>query len=197
MPNYLHKAVGQMNGAWNWSFRMYSISALAEAPAETAWHNAVKSAWNSATFKAFIPATNIFQSTTTYTMSSSWHATTATTTLEAIPGTGAAALPYTACLIVTLRTAQKNKKGVGRFYIPALTQASLATNGWNFSAATTTAASTAFAAMWASFAGSLTPVILHRATLTTDNVIHGDIPDNVADQRRRAHKRIPTRTTFL
>jgi hypothetical protein len=176
---------------------MYSISALAEAAAETAWHNAVKACWNSATFKAFIPATNVFQSTTTYTMSPTWHATTATSTPEAIPGAGAAALPYTSCLIATLRSAQKNKKGVGRLYFPALTQASLSVNGWSYSAATMTAAGTAFAAMWASLAGSLTPVILHRSTLTTDNIVHGDLPDDVATQRRRAHKRIPTRTVFL
>ncbi len=196
MPNYYHKASGQLNGAWNWNFGLHSISSLAEAAAETAWHNAVLAAWNSATFKAFIPATNVLQSTTTYTQSATWHATTATTTSAAVPGTGAAALPYTSCLIVTLRTTQRNKKGIGRMYFPPLTQASLAANGWSYSAAAMTAAGTAWAAWFAALAGSLTPVVLHRASLTTDNVVHGDLPDDVATQRRRAHKRIPTRTTF-
>lgn len=195
MPNYHHVARGQLNGAYNWSVGMYSISALAEAAAEAAWHAAFKAMWNNAGFKALFPATNHWLSSTTYTMNSSWKATTATTTNEDIPGTGTQALPYECALLITFRTAQKNRLGVGRWYLPAPTTASLTVNGWTYLAASMTAFAAGATAMNTSWGGSLTPVILHRKTLTTDNILHADMPDQVYVQRRRAHKRVPTRTT--
>lgn len=197
MPNYHHVAKGQLNAAYNWTVGLYTISALAEAAAEAAFHAAFKAMWNNAGFKALIPATNHWLSSTTYTMNSSWKATTATTTNEDIAGTGAQALPYECALLITWRTAQRNKSGVGRWYLPSPTTASLAVNGWTYLPASMTAFAAGATAMTSSWAGSLTPVILHRRTLTTDNIIHADMPDDVASERRRGHKRIPARTTVF
>lgn len=197
MPNYRHIAKGQLNGAFNWTVGMKSISALAEAAAEAAWHAAFKAMWNNAGFKALIPATNHWLSTTTYSVDGSWKATTATTTNEDIAGTGTQALPYECSLLITWRTALKNKRGVGRWYLPAPTTAALAVNGWTYLPASMTAFAAGAAAMTTSWAGSLQPVILHTSTHTTDNIIHADMPDDVASQRRRGHKRIPTRTTVF
>jgi hypothetical protein len=184
-----------MNAAWNWSVGMYSTSALAEAAAEAAWHAAFKAMWNNAGFRALYGATNHWLSSITYTMDASWKATTATVTNEDIAGTGAQSLPYEAALIITLRTALRNRKGVGRMYLPPPTTASLAVNGWQYLPASMTAFGVGATAMNASWAGSLTPLLLNRKTLTTNNVIHADLPDDVASQRRRGHKRIPARTT--
>lgn len=195
MPNYLHVSRGQMNGAFNWSVRMYSTSSVAEAAAETAWHAAFKTFWNTAGVRALYPATNSWVSTTTYTMSGAWKATTSTTTAESIAGTGTQAQAYECALVVTFRTAQKNRKGVGRWYLPGLATAGLAVNGWTYLPASITTIATALGTMNTSWSGTLTPVIFHRPTLTTDNILHSDVPDQVYVQRRRGHKRIPTRTT--
>lgn len=197
MPNYHHIARGQMNAAYNWTVGLYSTSNLAEAAAETAWHAAFKAMWNNAGFKALFGATNHWLSTTTYTMDGNWKATTSTVTNEDIPGTGAQVLPYECALVLTWRTALKNRRGVGRWYLPAPTTASLTVNGYTYLAASMTAFAAGATAMTASWAGNLTPVILHRATKTTDNIVHADMPDQVYVQRRRAHKRVPTRTTVL
>lgn len=197
MPNYRHVAKGQLNGAWNWSVSLKSISALSEAAAEAAFHAGFKAMWNNAGFKALFPATNHWLSSTTYSVDANWKATTATTTNEDIPGTGTQALPYECCLLITWRTALRNKKGVGRWYLPSATTASLAVAGWSYLPASMTAFGVGAAAMTTSWAGQLQPVILHTATKTTDNIIHADMPDDVTSQRRRAHKRIPTRTTVL
>jgi hypothetical protein len=195
VPNYHHVARGQLNSAYNWTVGMYSVSSLAEAAAETAFHAAFKAMWNNAGFKALFPATNHWLSSTTYTMSGTWHSTTSTTTNEDIPGTGTQALPYECALLITFRTAIKNRTGIGRWYLPAATTASLTVNGWTYLPASMTAFAAGVTAMNTSWAGSLTPVILHRKTLTTDNILHADLPDQVYVQRRRAHKRVPTRTT--
>lgn len=195
MPNYLHVARGQSNGAWAWSVRLHSTSSVAEAAAETSFHSAFKSMWNNVAFKALMPATSHWLTSTTYTMNSSWKATTGTTTNEDIPGTGGQALPYECALILTFRTALRNKTGAGRWYLPPPCTAALTVNGWSYLAASMTTFAAGASAMNGSWAGTLTPVILHTKTLTTDNIIHADMPDDVASQRRRAHKRIPTRTT--
>lgn len=197
MPNYHHVAKGQLNASYNWTVGLYSTSTLAEAAAEAAWHAAFKAMWNNAGFKALFPATNHWLSSTTYTMDGNWKSTTSTTTNEDIPGTGTQALPYECALVITWRSALKTRRGVGRWYLPAPTTASLAVAGWTYLPASMTSFAAGATAMTASWAGQLTPVILHRSTKTTDNIVHGDMPDQVYVQRRRAHKRVPARTTVF
>jgi hypothetical protein len=196
VSNYRCEAHGLLDDAFPWSFRMYMVSADSEATVETNWHASVKAMWDDATFIAHIPATTHFTGTSSSTLNASWKQTTKTETNEDLVGTGGAALPFRASLILTWRTALASKKGHGRIYFPGLTVASLATDGYFYSSAATTAAKGAAQAMTGSWAGVLTPVLFHRSTLTSDNIIDGDIPDEVATQRRRADKRVPIRTTF-
>lgn len=196
MANYLVTAGGLLADAFPWSFRMYMVSADSEATVETNWHASVKAMWDNPTFIALIPATTHFTFTSSSTLDASWKQTTKTTTDEDIVGTGGPALPFSSALILTWRTALASKKGHGRSYLPGLDVASLDTNGYFYKASTTTAAQGAAQAMTGSWAGVLQPVLLHRKTLTTDNIIHGDIPDNVPVQTRRADKRVPIRTSF-
>lgn len=196
MANYLCVAGGLLADAFPWSFRMYMSSPDSEATVATNWHASVKAAWDNASFIALIPATTHFTFTSASTLDASWKQTTKTTTDEDIVGTGGAALPFSSALIVTWRTAMANKKGRGRSYWPGLDTASLDTNGYFYKASTTTAAVGAINAMTGSWAGVLTPLVLHRKTLTTDNIIGGDVPDLVAVQTRRADKRVPIRTSI-
>jgi hypothetical protein len=196
MANYLCTAGGLLADSFPWSFRMYMVSADSEATVETNWHASVKAMWDEGSFIALIPATTHFTYTSSSTLNGSWKQTTKTTTDEDIVGTGGPALPFSSALILTWRTALASKKGHGRSYLPGLDVASLDTDGYFYKASTITAAVAAAQAMTGSWAGVLTPVILHRSTLTTDNIIKGDVPDNVPVQTRRADKRVPARSTF-
>ena len=197
MPTYLHVAKGSMNSTFGWSVSMHSLSSAAEAAAEASWHAAFKAFWNAAGVRALYAATNSWLSTVTYTLDGSGHVTTSTTTSETIAGTGTQSLPYECAILVTWRTAIKGKKGLGRWYLPPPATAALAVNGWTLLPANVTTFTTALAAMNTSWGGTLTPVIYHHATHTTDNILHADMPDGVYAQRRRGHKRIPARTTIF
>jgi hypothetical protein len=196
MANYLCEAHGLLADAFPWSFRMYMISSDSEATVETNWHASVKAAWDNASFLALIPASTHFTGTSSSTLDAAWKQTTKTSTDEDIVGTGGAALPFSSALIVTWRTALASKKGHGRSYWPGLDVSSLDTSGYFYKSTTLAAAVGAMNAMTGSWAGVLTPVILHRKTLTTDNITHGDIPDLVAVQTRRADKRVPIRSSL-
>lgn len=197
MPTYLHVSKGSMNSAFAWSVSLHSVSSAAEAAAEASWHGAFKAFWNAAGVRPLYSATNSWLSTITYTLDGSGHVSTGTATSEAIAGTGTQAQAYECANIVTWRTALKGKKGVGRWYLPPPTTASLAVNGWTMLPASVTALAAGLTAMTVSWTGTLQPVIYHHASHTTDNIIHGDMPDGVYSQRRRGHKRIPARTTIF
>lgn len=197
MPTYLHVAKGSLNSAFGWSVSLHSVSSAAEAAAEASWHAAFKTFWNTAGVRALYAATNSWLSSITYTLDGSGHVSTGTATSEAIAGTGTQSLPYECALVATWRTAIKGKKGIGRWYLPAPTTASLAVNGWTLLPANQTTIATALAAMVTAWTGTLQPVIYHHAAHTTDNIIHGDLPDGIYSQRRRGHKRIPARSTIF
>lgn len=197
MPTYLHVARGSLNSAYGWSVSLHTVSGSTETSAESTWHAAFKAYWNAAGVRALYAATNSWLSTTTYTLDSSGHVSTGTTTPEAIAGTGTQSLPYECANIVTWRTALKGKKGLGRWYLPPTTTAALAVNGWTMLPASVTTLTGALTAMVGVWAGTLQPVIYHHASKTTDNILHADMPDGVYAQRRRGHKRIPARTTIF
>lgn len=198
MAFYLHQANFILGGAFPASVGIKSTSALSEAAAEAAFHAGVKAAWNSAGLLPLMPTTTSFVSTTTSTATGTWHQSTKTTTNEVIAGTGAgASLPYHDAMVVEFVTAFADRHGHGRWYWPPLTGAALAAAGYNWSAATLTAAQTAFNAMLTAWRGSLTPVLLNRSALTTRNITGANISDMVAVQNRRADKRVPGRTALV
>lgn len=203
MPNYLLHAGGLLNAAFPWSVRWYATSSGTEATVETAWHSEFKAMWNTAGLNAFIPTLTTFTNTYTSTMNSAWKQTTKTQTLENLPGTGGASLPYHVCEVITWRTAQATKYGRGRWYFPALTTASVATGGYIMSATTVTDVVAAVNVLLAGLIGTVQPVILHRkgtksgpGPLTTDNIIAGDFGNNYDTQRRRADKSVEARTSL-
>lgn len=197
MPTYLHVAKGVMNASFGWSISLHSSSAVAEAAAETSWHGAFKTFWNTAGVRALYATSINWASTTTYTLDGSGHVTTSTTTPEVIAGTGAQSLPYHDAIVVTWRTALKGKKGTGRWFLPPTTTASLAVAGWTLLPANQATIATALGTMVTAWTGTLVPVVYHHSSHTTDNIIHGDVPDSIANVRLRGHKRIPTRVTVF
>lgn len=203
MANYLHQASGLINSSFPWSVRMYSTSAESESGAETVWHNGFNTFWSTTAFLALIPTTVTWTGTYTSTMSTAWKQTTKTATSASVAGTGTGSLPYQVCENITWRTAQATKYGRGRWYLPVMAPAALATGGYVLSATAVGDIVTAINAGLTTWVPNLTFVILHRratltgpGALTTDNITGGDVPNRFGIQRRRADKAVPTRSTI-
>jgi hypothetical protein len=116
-------------------------------------------------------------------------------------GTGAAGLPYQVAEVVTWRTASATKWGRGRWYLPPLTAAALATGGFVLSASTVTEIVDAVNAAIAAWVGTLNLQILHRKNTisgpladTLTPITGGDVSDKCVIQKRRADKLVPTRS---
>jgi hypothetical protein len=203
MPNYLHVATGVQDSAFAWSIRAISTSSATESAAQTAWDAGFVALWNTASFLALVSTTTTLTQTSTSTANASFKQTTKTVSTHNIAGTGTGSLPFQICPIVTLRTNQATKYGHGRWYLPALVPASLATGGYVLSSAAVTAIVTAVNAGFTAWAGSLTFQILHRkgtlhgpGPLTLDAVISGDVSNKPGIQRRRGDKFVPSRTAI-
>lgn len=197
MANYIHTVNFLLGGSFPASIGIKSTSALSEASAESAFHTGVYDAWNSSGLLALMPSTTSITGTETSTATGTWHQSTKTVTLSTVAGGAAgASLPYHDAMVLEWVTAFADKSGHGRWYWPPLAAAALASTGYNWSAATLTAAQTAFNSMLTAWRGNLTPVLLNRKALTTRNIISANVSDMVAVQNRRADKRVPARTAL-
>lgn len=113
------------------------------------------------------------------------------------PGTGEAeCLPFQCAPVVSLRTAQLNRAGRGRFYAPSLGVDQVAGGRM------TTAAQTALADGFAQLLAGITDagnriVIYHRASADFDTVVRLDVGDVIDTQRRRRNKLVEARVSRL
>lgn len=203
MPNYLHSAGGTLEGGFPWSITMTSTSTESESAAQTTWDDGVVAMWGNAAFNALMPIGTVLTYTETSTANASFKQTTKTTTTHNTPGTATVGLPFQVAEVVTWRTAQATKWGRGRWFLPTIGSAALATSGFVLS---TTAQDDIVAAVNAGLAvwvASLNFQILHRKnTLTgpTANTLTpisgGDVSNKLVIQRRRADKYVPTRVAL-
>lgn len=200
MPNYLHQAGGNLDGGFPWSITMVSSSSATESAAETAWNSAMTAMFGLSGFAALIPSTQSLTYTSTSTANAAFKQTTKTTTTVSVPGTGGAGLPYQIAAVVTWRSTQATKWGRGRWFLPPLTAAALASGGFLWAATTVTEIVDAVNAAISAWSGILAPQILHRSgTLTgpaADSltpISAGDVANKPVIQKRRADKLVPTR----
>lgn len=203
MPNYLHKAGGTLSGGFPWSIGMVSTSSSNEATAQSAWNSAITAMWGVSGWLALVPATVVLTYSSTSTADASFRQTTLTRNDLSIDGTGAAGLPYRVAEVVTWRTANATKWGRGRWYLPPMTAASLASGGFTLAAGSVTEIVDAVNAAIAAWTGVLNMQILHRkgtlsgpAANTLTPITGGDVSDVLVTQRRRADKLVPTRTAL-
>lgn len=203
MPNYLHKAGGTLSGGFPWSIGMVSTSSSNEAAAQSAWNSAISAMWGVSGWLALVPSTVELTYTSTSTADASFRQTTLTRNTLAIVGTGSAGLPYHVAEVVTWRTANATKWGRGRWYLPPMTAASLASGGFVLAAGSVTEIVAAVNAAIASWIGTLNMQILHRkgslsgpGANTLTPITGGDVSDALVTQRRRADKLVPTRTAL-
>lgn len=203
MANYLHVAGGVLNGAFPWSIRIYSTSGATESVAQTNWNSGISAMFNTAAFFALLPVGTNVTYTYTSTMDANWKQTTKTQTTLAITGAATQSLPWHVSEVITFRTAKATKYGRGRWYLPALSPASMATAGGILSATAAGDIQSAWNTGQGQWRGTLQFVLLHRrgtksglAPLSTDNIVSGDVPNGYDTQRRRADKFVPTRVAL-
>lgn len=115
-------------------------------------------------------------------------------TTETLVGTSTVSeLPPQTSAVVSLRTALPTRAGRGRMFLPPFTDVALAGIG---EVATTAQGQIALAAkgMLEQLIGDgYQPVILHRNTATTTNIISCDVSNVFRTQRRRTNKIVGTR----
>lgn len=203
MPNYLHKAGGQLEGGFPWSIGMVSTSSATESAAQTAWDAGVVAMWSLAAFNALVPAQTKLTFTSTSTASADFKQTTKTETTHNTPGTAVVGLPYQVAEVVTWRTAQATKWGRGRWYLPGLGTAALAAAGFVLSATAQADVVSAVNAGLSNWVASLNFQILHRkatlsgpAAFTLTPIDAGDVADKLVIQRRRGDKYVPVRSSL-
>ncbi len=109
-----------------------------------------------------------------------------TTISQVGTGTGGSPSPRN-CLVVGLITALPARRGRGRMYWPSPDDSHYTTLG-KFVSADCTTISAGFASNMTTFLAVAQPVVFHRATLTSDNVIDVKVGDIVGTQRRRTNK---------
>lgn len=106
-------------------------------------------------------------------------------------------LPPDVALVVSLRTGLANRRGRGRFYLPALAAASLTATGKVLTASVTTliaALGTAFAPYTTA---TDTPVVYSRTGRSTATITSFDIGDLYDTQRRRDNKIVEVRQSAV
>jgi hypothetical protein len=204
MTNYLHTASGLLAGSFPWSITAVSTSSASETAAEAAWHSGMAALFQDSELGPLIPSTVTLTQTSTSTATATWHQTTKTVTDVTIPGTATEpAVSFDSCAVITLRTGMATRYGHGRWYLPCLATSALNTDGFFWSPTATGALAHAAHGAFQAWAGTLAIQILHRngtkngppAGAITP-VTGGDVSDQIATQRRRADKRVPTRTSF-
>lgn len=205
MTFYLAQASGLVGGTFGWSVNSVLSSSGSEAAVATAFDTSFRAIWTQASLAPYIPTTVTITSTSVSTASAQFKQTTKTVHSSITAGTSAnPALPYHTCEIITFRSAFATKWGRSRWYLPPLATNALAAGGFSILAAAQTALVNGLNAYWTSVGSSYTHVILHRkatlhgdrAAFSTDPVVASDCPNTFAQQRRRADKIVPTRSTI-
>lgn len=205
MPNFKCEAKGLLGASLPWSLGMYFTGAVTEAACEAAWKAASEVFWSTAATPvlSFMNADVTVTSYQSATLTAAFKQSTLTADTVAHAGTDAAAsLPWDTALVVTFRSALRNKSGHGRIFLPPLASDQVLAHVYK--PATCTAIATNMQTLRASMtAAGLQQILFNRAVLvdttpafTIKNITGGDVSNKPASQDRRTSKVVPGRTTF-
>lgn len=196
MALYRHTISGTFPGE-QWSYGFHSEGSLSVAAAQSALNTGVINLYGgayAATLCEDVVATTL---RTVELDQATGRQLTGAEDIVDYPGTSAATcLPFQCAPVVSLRTAQLNRSGRGRFYAPSLAVDQVAAGRM------TTAAQTALADGFADLLAGITDagnrvVIYHRGAGTLTTVTSLDVGDVIDTQRRRRNKLVEARTSRL
>lgn len=127
MTFFLHNAHGTFQSGAAWSFGIETTGSISEATAQTAWDGAVQGFFTDANVTTYYSPALTFLGTSTSTASPTFHQTTITRTGHTTAGTATTPqLPPVLGMVCSFYTAQAQKYGRGRIFLPAPCSAVLA-----------------------------------------------------------------------
>lgn len=202
MPTYANVVTGHTLGeSFTWTLHTFNAGGNT-AGAAAALHTAVDLMWNGAappadSIKQLVCADDGIDQTTAIELDPlTGKNLSKVETAETLVGTNASeCLPPQCSCCVSLTTALPQKKGRGRFYLPAFGVDQIA--GGRIIAAATASVKNAAQALIQSLNGAgYTVVIYHRSDRTHDNVTGGNVGNVFDTQRRRRNKLVEVRSSF-
>ena len=129
MTNFIHRAHGYTTDGSHWSFTLTTSGVISETSAESAFSSAIVGYFTDANVKQYYSTGFKLDRTSTSTTSATFHQVTKTTTVQATFGTSSATqLPTALSPVWSLRSANVERWGRGRVYLPTPTIGSLSTS---------------------------------------------------------------------
>lgn len=201
MPLYQHRFQGHNAAGDVWQFTWHADSVRNITDAQTAavawlnelWDPAGASVGLGSLVVAGCGADRV--STGRLTVATGLQDQLAETVVSLVGTAVGSSLPPDVALVVSLRTALANRRGRGRFYLPALAAASLATDG-KVAAASITTLMAALGTAWGPYTTALDTVVIYsRVGRFTTPVTSFNIGNIFDTQRRRDNKIAETRTS--
>ena len=129
MTNFIHRAHGYTTDGSHWSFTLTTSGVISETSAESAFSSAIVGYFTDANVKQYYSTGFKLDRTSTSTTSTTFHQVTKTTTVQATFGTSSATqLPTALSPVWSLRSANVERWGRGRVYLPTPTIGSLSTS---------------------------------------------------------------------
>lgn len=194
MALYRHQLLGTYPGEI-WTFGLHTEGSISLAAAQSAWASAI-TAFASAAYLGDLCSDVAFTEITTAELDpvTGGQLQKASDPRSEVGTSAAACLPFQVSPVVSLRTAQANRGGRGRFYAPSPAVDTQA-GGRMTTASQTNLADSAAAMMSALTGAALTPVLLNRTSMATTPLTSLDVGDVLDTQRRRRNKLIEARTS--
>lgn len=203
MANYLLKTSGLINNDFGWSYAHHATSASSEATLNSAFSDAAVALWDTGVnpLKAMVSANIEMTQTEVITLGANWRYVTGSITSHAVVGTNASgSLAWSDATLITTRSANRQKSGHGRFFLPAFAKDQVANNA--LLPAVVTAVEAAFAAYFNSLGTAGANLVLVNMKALKDGtppfrtlpIVRFEVVDKIAHQRRRVSKQIPERT---
>lgn len=197
------KTSGLIGGSLSWSTSMLCTGTIGEATASSVWNGQFGALCSTATngLNNFWSADITVTGTTVSTLNPvTFRQTTITRATLSEVGTDAnPSLPWNIAHVITTRSANANKGGHGRMFLPPFAEDNIAAH--ILKSTVTAKMKIVLDVFFAGLvSGGLQPIVMNRhATLsdpvpfTQKNLIDYDISDKPAQQRRRVSKVVPTR----
>lgn len=188
MTIFRHRVSGPGSAGDIWVSTLHSSGIASLGGAHAAWATFITAAIHSNLAGMWAATTHANQLVTDQLDDITWKNVAQTSSAIDIPGTsvGNAVSPDN-CLVVGMRTTLPTRAGRGRMYLPSPSATHYAATGRFVSADMGTIAAD-FATALSLMAGTVQPVIAHRASKTTTPIVRVTVGDIAGQQRRRSNK---------
>lgn len=196
---FQHRFSGQLSGGDSYMFTWWATSGsdidTVHAAANT-WANAF---WDGGGYEAHVaPSVTLTNVTTVQVTDATGLQTLRRDSAHSLAGVNVTgSLPADVALVVSLRTAQSNRSGRGRFYLPQPAVDQLDESNGRVSGAAVSSILTALQTAWGGYTPTGIPVVYSRTLRATQPVVSYDMGDLFDTQRRRESSMLEARQSLV